>query len=105
MAFFMEVTTREHHSWWRFCHFAECKTGNASERAPSRSRPFGALGSRYAEQVFKHYFVRINEMSEFITVNKEQLCSLLGESAFTADNQSRHNGAGSSEPRYELASS
>lgn len=44
-------------------------------------------------------------MSEFITVNKEQLCSLLGESAFTADNQSRHNGAGSSGPRYELASS
>jgi len=43
-------------------------------------------------------------MSEFITVNKEQLCSLLGESAFTADNQSRHNGAGSS-GRYELPSS
>lgn len=66
---------------------------------------FSTLGSRYAEQVFKHYFVKINEMSEFITVNKEQLCSLLGESAFTADNQSEHNGAGSSEPRYELTSS
>lgn len=66
---------------------------------------FGTFGNRYAERVFKHYFVKINEMSEFITVNKEQLCSLLGELAFTADNQSSHNGPGSSGSLYELASS
>lgn len=28
-AFLYWVTTQWHHSWRRFCHFAECKTGNA----------------------------------------------------------------------------
>ncbi len=84
------------------CRMQNCKCKWA---CTNTLQAFGTLGSRFAEQVLKHYFVKINEMPEFITVNKEQLCSLLGESAFTADNQSRHNGAGSSGPRYELASS